>query len=79
MKGHGLYSTTALLNTATAVVRQNNYARMRRSVMCWVCQKDVPSNEGKASFMLPKVGQKLTVGSAPRKFICFKCKPKETT
>lgn len=79
MRSQGAYTTTALLNTVVTAKREYNAFVSRNKQLCWVCQKDVPRSEGCSSFMIPKVGGNLTSGNAPRKFICFKCKPRETT
>lgn len=41
--------------------------------LCWKCQKDKPKSTGKTSFLVPHKGTRLTVGNAPKKFICLDC------
>jgi hypothetical protein len=64
-----------ILNTAIATEREFNHFVSRRKMMCWVCQKDVPRNMGRESFMIKKTGDLLHSGNWPKKFICFSCKP----
>jgi len=49
----------------------------RRKMICWKCQKDVPTNLGKFSFIVKPSGSRMTAGTSPRKFICFGCRPQE--
>ena len=49
----------------------------KRKMICWKCQKDVPTNLGKFSFMVKPSGSRITVGTSLKKFICFACKPQE--
>ena len=49
-----------------------------RKMLCWKCQKDVPRNMGAISFLIKnKTGHRITHMTAPKKFICFACKPQE--
>lgn len=52
----------------------------KAKMLCWKCQKDVPRNMGTISFMIKnETGHRITHMNAPKKFICFACKPKEKT
>ena len=52
----------------------------KRKMLCWKCQKDVPRNMGALTFMIKnETGKKITSFTAPKKFICFACKPQEKT
>lgn len=52
----------------------------KRKMLCWKCQKDVPRNLGAISFLIKnETGRRITHLNAPKKFICFECKPAETT
>lgn len=78
MRGQGAYSTKSLSGNATKTVQQLNGWMRSKTELCWKCQKDVPKKEGKYSFLIRPVN-KISSGTSPKKFICFACKPNETT
>ena len=56
---------------------EKNLNIMRRKVMCWVCQKEKRSFEGKTSFLIRPHGERLSDTNNLRKFVCFACKPEK--
>ena len=72
------YRTGSILGenvNANNATKDFNKWKSRRMVMCWSCQKDKYQNEGVFSFMIKRTTGKLTSGTAPKKFVCFACKP----
>lgn len=64
---------------ANSATKSMNQWMSRQKLLCWKCQKDVPRNMGAISFMIKPDGSRINVGNAPKKFICFACKPQEKT
>ena len=78
MRGHGAYHPAAPAAVAAKTVTGRNFWLSKRMKLCWVCQRDVPSNMGAQSFAISTKGG-INEGNALKKFICFNCKPEVTT
>lgn len=62
---------------AHSAQRDTNQWISRRRSLCWVCQKDKPTREGRTSMLIAKTGKLLTSENNMRKFVCFACKPEK--
>lgn len=75
MKGNGVYSIGAIASVKNFVKADTRVFLSSRKKLCWKCQKDVPMNLGRSSFIAKNRVGGITSENRPQRFICFACRP----